>query len=158
MADDLLSTLIPWFGCVIQRTPEGIQLTGVGRPFMNAAAVTPRTYRAPLIIRAIARTDSTNLRLYWHIGEIILNWECSVRELRVHDPHTGDQQGIAGAGFITTSEWHEVVWEIDRHAMQLTVDGSNRFACAGDYSAIESAVGIGPCFGSTVTVKEFTVT
>ena len=61
---------------------------------MNAAAITPRIYRAPLTVRAVAKTDSTNLRLYWHIGEIILNWECSVRELRVHDPHTGDQQGL----------------------------------------------------------------
>lgn len=28
---------------------------------------------------------------HWNCGEVILNWECSVRELRVHDPATGDR-------------------------------------------------------------------
>jgi hypothetical protein len=155
---DLLHSLIPYFGCVIQKTAEGLQLTGADRHFMNAAAITPRTFQAPFTVRTVAKTDSTNLRLYWHLGEIILNWECSVRELRVHDPRTREQHGLEGAGFITTNEWHEVVWEITRHAMQLVVDGTTRYAGAGDYSAIDAPVGIGPCFGSTVTVREFTVT
>src|SRR5262245_56957944 len=97
---DLLHTLIPYFGCVIHRTPEALELTGADRGFMNAAAITPRTFQAPFTVRTVAETDSTNLRLYWHLGEIILNWECSVRELRVHDPRTREQHGLEGEGFI----------------------------------------------------------
>jgi hypothetical protein len=69
---DLLATLIPYFGCLIQPTTDGIQLTGAGSHHMNAAAITPRTFRAPFTLRTVAKTDSTNLRLYWHVGEIIL--------------------------------------------------------------------------------------
>lgn len=158
MSTDLLSSLIPFFGCVIQKTADGVQLTGAGQNHMNAAAITPRTYQAPFTLRAVAKTDSTNLRLYWHLGEIIFNWECSVRELRVHDPKTGRQQGIDGHGFIAANEWHEIVWEVTQHAMQVSADGAVRFAAAGDYSAIDAPIAIGPCFGSTVTVREFTVT
>ena len=147
MSDDLLPALIPFFGCVIERTPEGVRLTGASRNHMNAAALT-----------AVAKTDSTNLRLYWHLGEVILNWECSVRQLRVHLPDTGRQCGIENQGFISVDEWHEIVWEIGRDAMRVLVDGEPRFEGEGQFAAIEAPVAIGPCFGSTVTVRSFAVT
>ena len=157
MTKDLISTLIPYFGCLIQPSTDGIQLTGASRNHMNAAAITPRTFRAPFTLRAVAKTDSTNLRLYWHLGEIILNWECSVRELRVHDPGTGRQIGIEDRGFIEVGVWHEIVWRIDAGAMSLVVDGEERFTCNGDYAAVDAPLAIGPCFGSTVVVREFSV-
>jgi hypothetical protein len=158
VSDDLLSTLIPYFGCVIRRSADGLQLTGASRNHMNAAAITPRTFRAPFTLRVVAKTDSTNVRLYWHLGEIILNWECSVRQLRVHDPGTGRQRGIEDRGFIEVGAWHEIVWRIDAGGMRLVVDGEDRFAGNGHYAGIDAPLGIGPCFGSTVAVREFTVT
>jgi len=152
-----LDSLLPYFGCVIRRTPEGVALTGASHNHMNAAALTPRVYRAPFTLRAVARTDSTNLRLYWHLGEIILNWECSVRELRVHDPATGQQWGIENQGFITPGEWHESEWRVTADSMRLLVDGRQRFASEGAYSGIEAPLAVGPCFGSTVTVRELSV-
>ena len=86
MADDLLSSMIPFFGCVIERVAEGTRLSGASRNHMNAAAITCQVFKAPFTVKTVARTDSTNLRLYWHLGEIILNWECSIGQLRVHDP------------------------------------------------------------------------
>jgi hypothetical protein len=158
MLDELLTTLLPYFGCVIRRTTEGVQLTGAGGYGMNSAAITPRTFRAPFTLRVVAKTDSTNLRLYWHLGEIIFNWECSVRELRVHDPATAKQTGIHGRGFIEAGAWHEIVWTIDADAMRVTVDDDERFSTEGSYGDIEAPIGIGPCFGSTVTVRELQVT
>jgi hypothetical protein len=35
-----------------------------------------------------------------------------VRELRVHDPATAEQQGLTGKGFLSATGWHEIVWEI----------------------------------------------
>ena len=157
MPDDLLASSIPYFGCVIERTPEAIRLTGAGRNHMNAAAITTRVFRAPFTVKAVAKTDSTNLRLYWHLGEIILNWECSVRQLRVHDPATGRQRGVEDAGFIAVDQWHEIVWEIQSTSMRLLVDGELRFQHAGNYDHIEAPLAIGPCFGSTVTVRSFVV-
>lgn len=157
MLDELLTTLLPYLGCVIRRTTEGVQLTGAGGYGILAAAITPRTLRAPFTMRVVAKTDSTNLRLYWHLGEIIFNWECSVRELRVHDPATGKQTGIHDRGFIEAGQWHEIVWTIDADAMQVVVNGDERFSSEGSYGGIEAAIGIGPCFGSTVMVRELEV-
>ncbi len=158
MSDNLVSSLIPFFGCVIRPVPEGVELTGASRNFMNAVAITPRTFRAPFTLRATAKTDSTNLRFYWHLGEVIFNWECSVRELRVHDPATRHQQGLEDRGFITTNDWHEIEWAVTASAMRVVVDGQLRFAGEGDYAGIEAPLAIGPCFGSTVTVRALTVT
>jgi len=157
MSNDLLSSMIPFFGCVIERTPDGAVLTGASQNYLNAVAITSQVFRAPFTLKTVARTDSTNLRLYWHLGEIILNWECSVRQLRVHDPASGKQRGIEGAGFITVDQWHEVVWEIKSDSMRLLVDGELRCDQEGEYGLIEAPLAIGPCFGSTVTVRSFVV-
>lgn len=158
MTGDALPPLLPFFGCVIERTSEGIQLRGAGRNHMNASAITDRCYRAPFTLRVVAKTDSTNLRLYWHLGEVIFNWECSVRQLRVHDPATGEQWGLEDQGFISIGEWHEFTWEVRPDSMRVVVDGRQRFAGEGLYGGIDAPLAIGPCFGSTVTVREFAVT
>ena len=158
MSDDLLSSMLPYFGCVIRRTAEGIELTGAGHPEMNAAAITPRTFRAPFTLRVVGKTDSTNLRLYWHVGEIILNWEYSVRQLRVHDPATAEQTGVPHRGFIEAGVWHDIQWIVRADGMRLLVDGDERYACDGSYAEIEAPIGVGPCFGSTVVVRDIAVT
>jgi hypothetical protein len=157
MSDDLLTSMIPFFGCVIEPIPDGARLTGASRNHLNAVAITRQVFKAPFILKTIAKTDSTNLRVYWHLGEIILNWECSVRQLRVHDPATGKQRGIQDAGFITAEQWHEVVWEVTPGAMRLLVDGQLRYEAEGEYGDIEAPLAIGPCFGSAVTVQSFIV-
>jgi len=81
-----------------------------------------------------------------------------VRELRVHDPATAEQHGLQDKGFITTHEWHDLAWEIRLDLMRVTVDGEIRFEGQGNYSGIESAPSVGPCFGSTISVREFSIT
>lgn len=157
MSDDLLSSMIPFFGCIIERIPEGARLTGASRNHMNAVAITQQVFRAPFTLKTVAKTDSTNLRLYWHLGEIILNWECSVRQLRVHDPATGRQRGVEDAGYIAVDQWHEVEWKVERGSMRLLVDGRLRYEVEGEYGEIEAPLAIGPCFGSTVTVQSLVV-
>ncbi len=157
MAADLLPSMIPFFGCLIERTPEGARLTGASRNYLNAVAITHELFRAPFTLKTVAKTDSTNVRLYWHLGEVIFNWECSVRQLRVHDPGTGKQRGIEDAGFIAVDQWHEIVWEVEPGFMRLLVDGQVRFEGDGEWRNIEAPLAIGPCFGSTVTVQSFVV-
>jgi len=76
----------------------------------------------------------------------------------VHDPATAEQHGIQNKGFITTTEWHEIVWEIRLDGMRVTVDGEVRFDAGGDYSNIESAPSVGSCFGSTISIRECSIT
>jgi hypothetical protein len=157
MSENLIGKLIPHQGCVITRTDDAIEIAGSAMNWVMSAAVAPFVCRAPFVFRVVGRTDSTNLRMHWHRGELIFNWECSVRELRVHDPATAEQHGLKDKGFITTNEWHDILWEIGLAQMRVIVDGETRFECKGDYSGIESAPSVGPCFGSTVSVREFSI-
>ena len=95
--------------------------------WVMSAAVAPLVCRAPFAFRVVGKTDSTNLRMHWHRGEPIFNWECEVGELRVHDPATAEQHGLEGKGFLTTNEWHDIVWEIALDRMRVIVDGEVRF-------------------------------
>jgi hypothetical protein len=135
-------------GCVIQRTPEGARLTGASRDHLMAVAVITKTFRPPFTVKTVAKTDSTNLRLYWHVGEVIFNWECSIRRLKVHDPATGQW---------CDAEDDEIASEILPDSMRVIVDGKLRFERSGDWGNIDAPVAIGPCFGSAVTVRSFSV-
>lgn len=158
MAENLINKLVPHQGCVITRTGDGIEIAGSAMNWVMSAAVAPFVCRAPFVFRVVGKTDSTNLRMHYHRGELIFNWENSVRELRVHDPATAKQHSLPDKGFLTTNEWHEISWEIRLDSMRVVVDGEIRFETEGDYSNIESAPSVGPCFGSTVSVREFNIT
>jgi len=158
MSENLIHRLVPHQGCTITRTPEGIGVAGSAMNWVMSAAVAPLVCRAPFSFRVVGQTDSTNLRMHWHRGELIFNWEVNVRELRVHDPATGEQHAIKDMGFIKPAEWHEIVWDIWLDRLRVTVNGQTRFEKQGDYSGIESAPSVGPCFGSAIAVREFTIT
>ncbi len=158
MAENLIHRLIPHQGCVITPTVDGIDIAGSAMNWVMSAGVVPFVSRAPFVFRVVGKTDSTNLRMHWHRGELIFNWERDVRELRVHDPATAKQHGIPNQGFIGTTEWHDILWEIGLDRMRVLVDGEVRFETHGDYSGIESAPSVGPCFGSTVSIRECSIT
>src|SRR6516165_9050205 len=122
MSSDLLPSMIPFMGCVIERMSDGVKLTGASRDHMMAVALTPKQFRPPFTVTTVAKTDSTNLRLYWHVGEVIFNWECSIRCLKVHDPGTGRWLHAENKGFIEVDRWHEIAWEVNPSSMRVLVD------------------------------------
>jgi len=126
MSDNLIARLIPHQGCVITPKGDAVEIASAARDWVMAAAVAPLICRAPFVFRVVGKTDSTNLRMHWHSGELIFNWECSVRELRVHDPATNEQHGLKNKGFLTTGDWHEITWEIRLDGMRVTVDGGSK--------------------------------
>ena len=69
----------------------------------------------------------------------------------------GEQHGIKDKGFITTANWHEVVWEIRLDHMRVIVDDEVRFEAQGNYSGLESAPSVGPCYGRTISIREFSI-
>ena len=157
MSENLIDRLVPHQGCVITRRDGAIEIAGSAMNWVMSAAVAPLVCRAPFVFRVVGKTDSTNLRMHFHRGELIFNWECSVRELRVHDPATAEQHSLKDKGFLTTTDWHEILWEIKLDRMRVIVDGDVRYDGAGNYAGIESAPSVGPCFGSTVSVREFRI-
>jgi len=100
MAENLIRKLLPHQGCVITPIDDGIQIAGSAMNWVMSAGVAPFVCRPPFVFRVVGKTDSTNLRMHFHRGELIFNWEHNVRELRVHDPATAEQHGLKDKGFI----------------------------------------------------------
>jgi len=136
-------------------------------PYDNAALATAAEYTLPLKVTASAKTDSTNIRLYFARGEVILNWECMPSELRIHDVLTGEAHGFPETGEVPANEFAEIVWIIGREKLEVYVNGELRHA-GSDYAYIRelaarpdkifrAPVQIGSAWGSTVTVRELTV-
>jgi len=148
---DRFNSMVRVNGCEVVRQNESVILTS---PTHDRSLVqTADAFRPPFVVRLKAKTDSTNLRLYYNAGMVIFNWEVRKTELRVHDPLTDRQTGSPSKGYITPNEWHDIVWEIKPEGMQVSVDGEERFRGTGDYSGIDAPVGLGPAFGSVVSVQ-----
>ncbi|OGO88354.1 MAG: hypothetical protein A2Y15_00865 [Clostridiales bacterium GWF2_36_10] len=139
-----------------------IQLSGDNECFL-----TPCEYTLPLQIKLKAMTDSTNIRLYYALGEVILNWECMLDELRVHDVKNGRPYGFPGKGNIPVNEYIDITWVIKKEGMELFVNGIERLNSSDfPYAAaikqnpalkFSSTVGVGSAWGSTVTIRELDI-
>ncbi|MFE5319975.1 VOC family protein [Paenibacillus sp. NPDC056579] len=141
--------------CSADQTNEGLTLYCKND---GGYAVTPNKYKVPLTIEAVAKTDSTNIRLIFHQGQVIMNWENNLDELRWHDPATGKGIGIQGKGRIPVNEWVIMTWRIRKDYASLEINGEERFRTTGDFTALAGQIGIGAAHRSHVTVQSFRVT
>jgi len=150
-AANLLKSMRSLLGTVVTRTNDGVVLSGDGR------LATELEYSPPFAADVIAKTDLTNIRLYYGKGVVIFNWEMNPDELRYHDPKTGGVQAVGGKGRVPADEWVHLRWVIETNSATVLVNGEQRARFAGDYSHVEELVGIGTGAGSKVTVKHFAV-
>lgn len=126
---------------------------------------TPEKYALPLKISLTAKTDSTNIRLYYGLGEVIFNWECGLNQMRLHDPLTAAQFGYDALGYIEPDYFAQIVWELGLDVMRITVDGKVRFESSDvpylqnieEAKQILSSVGVGSAWGSKVTITKLDV-
>jgi hypothetical protein len=123
----------------------------------RAHILTAKEHKPPFALHVTAKTDSKNLRLYYNAGILIFNWELNEDELRIHDPTTNEMVGVANQGKIEPDKYHDIVWEIYPNGMRVLVDGNERARRLGDYEKLEAPPGIGPAFGSVISVKSFRV-
>ena len=147
--------MMPVGGCQAVAGDGYVILTARGGD--TAKFLTKKMFRPPFELTTVAMTDSTNIRLYYAKGIIILNWERKKDELRVHDPKTGKWEAFPGKGLVEAHKWHKIVWSVGKGGMEVLVDGELRYRGRGDFTGIEAPVGIGPAWGSTVSVKSFDV-
>jgi hypothetical protein len=143
------------WGCEWIKQEQEIVLKGPNGD--RAFILTAREYKPPFALRIVAKTDSKNLRLYYHLGMVIFNWEGNEEELRIHDPLTSEAIGVADKGKIEPDKYHDIVWEFYADGMRVLVDGKERARKLGDYEKLEAPLGIGPAFGSVITMKSFRV-
>ena len=144
-------------GCELVKQDKVIILKGAD--FDRARLWTKAEYAPPFALRVKAKTDARNLRLYYTNGVVIFNWEGNENELRLHDPVTGGGFGIGvpGQGKIEPDKYHDIVWEVYPDGMRVLVNGKERARLVGNYEKLKAPVGIGPAFGSVITMESFKV-
>ncbi|MDF2716072.1 MAG: hypothetical protein K0R28_2997, partial [Paenibacillus sp.] len=159
-----LDELIPFGNIKMSRTDEGLAIIC---PDDTGIAVFPEAVTIPARIDLTAKTNSTNIRIKFGSGQVILNWECITGELRIHDPILGYSYGVGGKGKVPVNEFVRISWILDVDYMLLLVDGEVRafsedepymkVLTAGISKAPESLVSISSAWGSVVTLKELNV-
>ena len=135
-----------------------LRLGGRGMRAVNQV-MTRDEFKTPCTITVRAKTDSTNIRLFFgQRGVVIFNWELNQKELRIHDPATGKITGIAGKGEVKKNEFVTVQWVIDAQHMSVLVDGEERAALDGNFANLSGKVGVGTMAGANVAVTEASIT
>src|SRR5215510_12882023 len=142
-------------GCEVIKRENAIVLKGPGGD--RAQILTAIGHKPPFALRVKAKTDSTNVRLYYNAGMLIFNWEVDEDELRIHDPATNETLPVANQGKIEPNLYHDIVWEIYPNGMRALVDGKERARRLGNYEKLEASLGIGPAWGSVITMNSFRV-
>ena len=129
---------------------HGFVLTGSDR------LSTPGTFKPPVEISVVAKTDSTNLRLAYAADQVIFNWEIDPQQLRVDG---GPANGLhkPGAGNIVIGEYVTIRWVVTPRHQSIYVGDELRFEHEGDYSQLNKCLSIFSGAGSTVTVKSLRV-
>ena len=117
---------------------------------------TPYTFRPPVEITIVAKTDSTNLRIAYAADQVIFNWERNPDQLRVNG---GPAEGLhkAGAGGIPAGKFVTIRWQVTPDHQAIYVDDELRFEHSGDYSNLNRCVSVFPAVGSKITVKSISV-
>lgn len=128
---------------------------------------TKAEFSGPLEVRAIARTDGHNIRLYaYQSARVIFAWEINPRELRVNRPDgtAPETASIATAPIkpLAAGVWYGLTWRIDEKVMEVFIDGRRVFEERGrfDLSAsrpVAISGGMPTAPESVVDVKSFTV-
>ena len=117
---------------------------------------TPGTFKPPVEISVVAKTDSTNLRLAYAADQVIFNWELDPEQLRV-DGGPADGLHQPGAGNILMGAYVTIRWVVTPRHQAIYVGDELRFEHEGDYSQLNKCVSVFSGAGSKVTVKSLRV-
>ena len=143
-----------WSGQTTRETKmtsaKGIVLEG------DAKLVSPDTFRPPVEITIVAKTDSTDLRIGYVADQVIFNWRDNKDQLRVDGGPAGNQ-AIDGLGCIPKNQYVTIRWVVTPKHQAVYVDDQLRFEHCGNYAEMRRPVSVFPAVGSVVTVKSITV-
>ena len=143
-----------WSG---QMTREVTLTSSNGIVLENSDTLTsPETFRPPVEITIVAKTDSTNLRISYAADQVVFNWEAHIDQLQVNGG-PADGQHRKGVGQIPKDKFVTIRWLVTPKHQAIYVDDQLRFEHCGDYADIRRPVSVFPSGGSVVTVKSITV-
>jgi hypothetical protein len=102
---------------------------------------TVASFKPPVEITVVAKTDSHNIRLSYAANQVIFNWEMNEKQLRV-DGGPANGKHKVGAGTIPTDKFVTIVWRVTPKKQSIFVDNELRFEHEGDYSELNRPVRI----------------
>jgi len=144
----------PWAGV---GTREETMFSGRGIVLKGSESlVSPDSFRPPVEITIVAKTDSTNLRMAYAADQVIFNWEENMDQLRV-DGGPADGRHVDGAGGIPKDSYVMIRWLVTPEHQAIYVNNRLRFEDSSIYKDIDKPVSIFPANGSVVTVKSITI-
>lgn len=117
---------------------------------------TKASFRPPVEITIVAKTDSTDLRIGYAADQVIFNWRDMQHQLRV-DGGPANGQHKTGMGIIPANKYVTIRWVVTPKSQAIYVDNQLRFEHSGDYSALNSPVSV-YSNESKVSVKSILVT
>lgn len=125
----------------------------------NQAIYSKRSFETPFTIQVRAMTDGGNIRLYFgQHGIVIFNWEKNPKELRVHEPVGKGKHGIRDSKPLDPDRMYDFEIQVTESKIEIYVGKQKYGEVDGEFKDAEGTVGIGPAFGSTVSVARFAVT
>lgn len=131
---------------ITKQKGQPVRVTGWER------AVTKESFKPPIEITFVVKTDSTNIRLAYAADQVIFNWELNPAELRV-DGGPADGQHKKGAGNVHTKVYQTIKWVVTPTGQWILVNGELRFHHAGDYSKINAPISVFSGAEGQVTLK-----
>jgi hypothetical protein len=144
------SKIVPQMANEAIISDKGIVLEGGDR------LSTSNTFRPPVEITIVAKTDSTNLRIAYAADQVIFNWEVDPTQLRVDGGSAGGLSE-AGSGGIPKEKFVNIRWLVTSKQQAIYVNNELRFKHSGNYSNLNKCVSVFPAEGSKVTVKSIVV-
>ncbi len=116
---------------------------------------TKNSFRPPLRITYVAKTNTTDLRIGYAANQIIFNWKDSPQELRI-DGGPANGRHVQGGGKIPKGTFVTIVQDVTPTRMTISVDGVIRATWDADFSGVNEQIRVFPN-NSTVTVHSITV-
>lgn len=118
---------------------------------------TRQRFAAPIRVRVVAMTDSTNIRIAYAADQVIFNWEKDPDQLRIDGGPASRQYKPGGAGRVPTNQWVTIELDVRDDRMLISVNGRLRHTATGDFRKVDQPIGVFPANGSTVKVKSVAV-
>ena len=117
--------------------------------------ITNDSFRPPIEITIVAKTDSTNLRISYTAAQVIFNWELNKTQLRV-DGGPADGKHQSNKGLIPVDTYVTIRWDVTDTHESIYVDDDLRFHNSADYSKINNQISVFGGAGSTLKVTSLT--
>ncbi len=125
----------------------------------SGARITSRkTFKPPFRISTRVATDSTNIRIYFNDQVLVIfNWELNPAELRIHEPKTGRNLAFRDKGFLERNQMHDIVIDVLDDKVVARANGRQLVRAEARSDGVEGPVGLGPAFGSILTMESMQV-